>query len=56
MASVFTDLAIDCADPGGLARFWCAVLAYEVRAEEDGYVTIGAPACRPAATRDRCPR
>ena len=49
MASVFTDLAIDCADPAGLARFWCEVLAYEVRAEEDGCVTIGAPGL-PAAS------
>jgi hypothetical protein len=45
MASKFTELAIDCADPGGLARFWCAVLGYEVLAEEDdGVVTIGSPA------------
>ncbi|PRX98782.1 VOC family protein [Allonocardiopsis opalescens] len=43
MASRFTELAIDCADPGGLARFWCAVLGYEVRGEDDGVVTIGAP-------------
>jgi hypothetical protein len=33
MTSKFTELAIDCADPGGLARFWCAVLV----------VTIGSP-------------
>ena len=26
-----------------LARFWCAVLGYEVRDEEDGVVTIGSP-------------
>ncbi|GIE83907.1 VOC family protein [Actinoplanes regularis] len=44
MASKLTDLAIDCADPGALARFWCAVLDYEVRDEEDGLVTIGSPA------------
>ncbi|MHA6621578.1 VOC family protein [Pseudonocardia sp. DLS-67] len=43
MASKFTELAIDCADPGGLARFWCAVLGYEVEDEEDGIVTIGSP-------------
>ncbi|WP_017556596.1 VOC family protein [Nocardiopsis baichengensis] len=40
MASRFTELAIDCADPGSLARFWCAVLDYEVLDEEDGVVTI----------------
>ncbi|GLW29804.1 VOC family protein [Actinoplanes regularis] len=44
MASKLTDLAIDCADPGALARFWCAVLDYEVQDEEDGLVTIGSPA------------
>jgi hypothetical protein len=43
MASKFTDLAIDCADPHGLARFWCAVLDYEVQDEDDGLVTIGSP-------------
>ncbi|MGH3324166.1 MAG: VOC family protein, partial [Streptomyces sp.] len=26
MTSKFTELAIDCADPDGLARFWCSVL------------------------------
>ena len=44
MASQFTELAIDCADPAVLARFWCAVLGYEVRAREEGTVTIGPPA------------
>jgi hypothetical protein len=43
MASKFTELAIDCADPSGLARFWCSVLDYEVHEEEDGLVTIGSP-------------
>ena len=43
MASTFTDLAIDCADPHGLARFWCSVLDYEVQDEDDGIVTIGGP-------------
>ncbi len=45
MASKFTELAIDCADPSGLARFWCAVLDYEVAREDrgDGVVTIGSP-------------
>ncbi|MCT2589940.1 VOC family protein [Streptomyces sp. N2-109] len=45
MASKFTELAIDCADPGGLARFWCSVLDYEVQDEdeEEGIVTIGPP-------------
>ncbi|MBO0826306.1 MAG: VOC family protein [Streptosporangiales bacterium] len=44
MASKFTELAIDCADPHGLARFWCSVLDYEVLDEDDALVTIGSPA------------
>ncbi|MBT2492863.1 VOC family protein [Streptomyces sp. ISL-96] len=45
MTSKFTDLAIDCADPNGLARFWCSVLGYEVqdKDEDEGIVTIGSP-------------
>ena len=43
MTSKFTELAIDCADPQGLARFWCAVLGYEVQDEDDGIVSIGSP-------------
>jgi hypothetical protein len=43
MTSKFTELAIDCADPNGLARFWCSVLAYEVQGEDDGIVTVGSP-------------
>jgi hypothetical protein len=43
MTSKFTELAIDCADPSGLARFWCSVLGYEVQDEDDGIVTIGSP-------------
>jgi hypothetical protein len=43
MASKFTDLEIDCADPRALARFWCAVLDYEVRDDRDEVVTIGSP-------------
>ena len=45
MTSKFTELAIDCADPTGLARFWCSVLGYEVQDEDedDGTVTIGSP-------------
>ena len=41
MTSKLTDVAIDCADPHGLARFWCAVLGYEVQHEDEGVVTIG---------------
>ena len=41
MASTFTELAIDCADPQSLAEFWCAVLNYEVQQEDNGFVSIG---------------
>ncbi len=41
MASTFSELAVDCADPVGLAGFWCAALDYEVQGEDDGTVTIG---------------
>ena len=44
MTSKLTEIAIDCADPAALARFWCSVLGYEVQEEEeDGLVTIGSP-------------
>ena len=43
MTSKFTELAIDCADPHGLARFWCSVLDYEVQDEQDDFVAIGSP-------------
>ncbi|MFI1780892.1 VOC family protein [Streptomyces rubiginosohelvolus] len=45
MAGKFTELAIDCADPVALARFWCSVLDYEVQGMEEGeeVVTIGPP-------------
>jgi hypothetical protein len=43
MTSKFTELAIDCADPIALARFWCSVLDYVVQDEADGIVTIGSP-------------
>ncbi|HEY2271630.1 MAG TPA: VOC family protein [Jatrophihabitantaceae bacterium] len=44
MTSKFTELAIDCADPAGLAQFWCAVLGYEVQDSGEGIVIIGSPA------------
>lgn len=43
MASKFTELAIDCQDPRRLADFWCAVLDYVVREEDEGGVMISAP-------------
>jgi hypothetical protein len=44
MTSKLTEVAIDCHDPVALAGFWCAVLGYEVRGEDEGWVTIGSPA------------
>ena len=43
MTSKFTELAIDCADPDVLARFWCAVLDYEIQDGDDESVNIGPP-------------
>ncbi len=44
MTSKFTELAIDCEDPEALARFWCAVLGYEVQDQDDDGIMIGSPA------------
>jgi Glyoxalase-like domain len=41
MASRFTELVVDCRDPGSLAGFWCEVLGYRVLSREDGAVEIG---------------
>ncbi|WP_433017405.1 VOC family protein [Kribbella sp. CA-294648] len=43
MTSKFTELAVDCADPVRLARFWCAVLGYEVQEQDEDFVGIGSP-------------
>jgi hypothetical protein len=51
VTSKFTELEIDCADPGGLARFWCAVLDYEVQHEDGEIVTIGSPKVRDGKDR-----
>jgi len=51
VTSKFTELEIDCADPRGLARFWCAVLDYEVQHEDGEIVTIGSPAVRDGQDR-----
>lgn len=41
MTSRFTELAVDCRDPEGLAAFWCEVLDFEVIDRSDGKVEIG---------------
>ncbi|MFD4754141.1 MULTISPECIES: VOC family protein [unclassified Streptomyces] len=56
MTSRFTELAVDCVDPRALARFWCAVLGYEVYEDEEGeYVSIGAPGTGAARPGDAPP-
>ncbi|UGQ13002.1 VOC family protein [Yinghuangia sp. ASG 101] len=41
MASVWTELVIDCREPRGLADFWCAVLEYtHLEEDQDGDVLI----------------
>ena len=41
MASAFTQLCIDCADPEMLAGFWCSVLGWEVVERFDYGIDIG---------------
>ena len=36
-----TEINVDCTDPVGLARFWCAALGYKVLESTDGLVEIG---------------
>jgi len=49
MASTFTELIVDAADPRGLADFWCAVLGWQVTEDDEEGVEIAAGAgARPA--------
>ena len=41
MTSRVTEINVDCADPAGLAGFWCAALGYSVLEATDGLVEIG---------------
>lgn len=41
MTSRLTEINIDCADPTGLAEFWCAALGYSVLDATDDLVEIG---------------
>ncbi len=43
MANRITSIVIDCADPESLARFWTAVLGWQVTERGQGIVSIGAP-------------
>jgi hypothetical protein len=36
-------LAIDCADPAGLARWWGRLLGGEVEVDDDGFATLHVP-------------
>lgn len=40
MASRYTELCIDCADPEKLAEFWCEVLDYKITERDDDEVEI----------------
>ena len=43
MASLFTELTVDCEDAERLGRFWAEVLGYSVTAREVGLVEISGP-------------
>jgi catechol-2,3-dioxygenase len=43
MANRITSIAIDCAGPESLARFWTAVLGWQVTERDEGIVSIGTP-------------
>jgi hypothetical protein len=44
MAAVLSTLVIDCADPAGLADFWCDVLGWtKADVEDDGGIEIAPP-------------
>jgi predicted enzyme related to lactoylglutathione lyase len=47
-------VVIDARQPRAIAEFWCAVLGWQVRDEEDGVITIG-PAGRSVPTIDVAP-
>ena len=41
MASKFTELVVDCADPERVARFWSQVLDYPISERGDGWAEVG---------------
>ena len=41
MASKFTELVVDCADPERVARFWSQVLDHPITERGDGWVEVG---------------
>ncbi|CAN5516392.1 MAG: VOC family protein [Actinomycetota bacterium] len=43
MASLFTELSIDCEDAERVAHFWAEVLGYSVAAHEAGLVEVSGP-------------
>jgi hypothetical protein len=55
VASSLAEVAVDCADPHCLARFWCSVLDYEVQEVDGDVVTIGAVAAPLVLTFARVP-
>lgn len=57
MGSKFTELIVDCADPGRLATFWAAVLAWERTADstDDVVELTGPPGSGPSLLFIRVP-
>lgn len=47
MASLFTELCIDCKNPRQLAQFWQEVLDYAVISEDEDLVSIGSSVAAP---------
>ncbi|MCS3493459.1 hypothetical protein M2368_002471 [Arthrobacter sp. JUb119] len=51
MASVLSEIAVDCANPMLVARFWCEALNYDVLEEEAGLVSIGSKSQGPGGLK-----
>jgi catechol 2,3-dioxygenase-like lactoylglutathione lyase family enzyme len=43
MSAFILNVTFDCADPRRLAAFWAEVTGYQVAAERDDFVSLGAP-------------
>jgi hypothetical protein len=51
-----TEVVVDCHDPEGLSRFWCAALGYHVVSADNGQVEIGPWPEEPADLADQVRR
>jgi hypothetical protein len=56
-AALEVQVTFDCADPGGLAEFWCEVLGYQLQPPPDGFASwdaaLDAWGVPPEARNDR---